>query len=125
MWGERCGFEVFVYGHKAEYILGKMIEDRQFAKEGEYRNNMILLINSPKGHDNHMVMIPRADCRSIMADIADDSTCIEELSELTENILDEDQKNAEFDIRKRCNRKVQYCSIWKWQIDGCINERYD
>ena len=30
----------------------------------------------------------------------DDSTCIEELSELTENILGEDQKNAEFDIIK-------------------------
>lgn len=94
--------------HKAEYILGKMIEDRQFAKEGEYRNNMILLINSPKGHDNHMVMIPRADCRSIMADIADDSTCIEELSELTENILDEDQKNAGFDIIKGA---IEKCNI--------------
>ena len=86
--------------YKAEYILGKMIEDRQFAKDGEYRNNMILLVNSPKGHDNHMTIIPRADCRSIMTDIADDSTCIEELSELTENILGEDQKNAEFDIIK-------------------------
>ena len=49
-----------------------MIEDRQFAKDGEYRNNMILLVNSPKGHDNHMTIIPRADCRSIMTDIADE-----------------------------------------------------
>lgn len=86
--------------YNAECILGKMIEDRQFAKEGEYRNNMILLINSREGHKNHMIVIARRDCRSIMANIADGSTCIEELGELTENILDEDQRNAEFDIIK-------------------------
>lgn len=99
--------------YKAEYILGKMIEDRQFAKDGEYRNNMILLVNSPKGHDNHMTIIPRADCRSIMTDIADDSTCIEELSELTENILGEDQKNAEFDIISYIGRYTETTTILK------------
>lgn len=92
---------------KAECILGKMIEGRQFAKDGEYQNNMIFLINSPKGHDNHMTTISRADCRSIMENIAEDSTSTEELRELTENILDEEQKDAEFDIIKgamgKCN----------------------
>lgn len=42
-----------------------------------------------------------------MANIADASTCTEELSELAENILDEEQKSAEFDIIKgameKCN----------------------
>lgn len=112
--------------YKAEYILGKMIEDRQFAKDGEYRNNMILLVNSPKGHDNHMTIIPRADCRSIMTDIADDSTCIEELSELTENILGEDQKNAEFDIIKQ---KVSECdteiaNLQELKKQACIFENF-
>lgn len=77
-----------------------MIEDKQFAKNGEYSNNMIILVNSYKEHDNYMTMIPRADCRGIMSNIADDYTCIEELSELTENILDENKKNNEFDIIK-------------------------
>ena len=33
---------------KAELILGKMIEDRQFAKNGGYYNNMIILLNGKK-----------------------------------------------------------------------------
>lgn len=105
--GENVTLKFLCTEYNAEYIFGKMIEDGQFAKDGEYRNNMILLVNSPKGHDNYMVMISRADCREIMANIADASTCTEELSELTENILDEEQKNAEFDIIKgameKCN----------------------
>ena len=105
--GENVTLKFLCTEYNAEYIFGKMIEDGQFANDGEYRNNMILLINSPKGHDNYMIMISRADCREIMANIADASTCTEELSELTENILDEEQKNAEFDIIKgameKCN----------------------
>lgn len=105
--GENVTLKFLCTEYNAEYIFGKMIEDGQFAKDGEYRNNMILLVNSPKGHDNYMVMISRADCREIMANIADASTCTEELSELTENILDEEQKNVEFDIIKgameKCN----------------------
>lgn len=105
--GKTVNLKFLCTEYKAECILGKMIADGQFAKDGEYRNNTILLVNSPKGHDNHMVMIPRADCRGIMANIADASTCTEELSELAENILDEEQKSAEFDIIKgameKCN----------------------
>lgn len=107
--GEDVTLKFLCTEYEAEYILGKMIEDREFAKNGEYHNNMILLLNSQKSYDNYMTVIPRSDCRGIMGNIAEATTYSEQqFCEMTENILDEDQKTTNFDIIKGA---MENCNI--------------
>lgn len=99
---DKVSLEFFCTELKAESILGKMIENHQFAEEGEYYNNMIMLINGKAGHRNRDVKYTRRDCRNIMGNIAGEyETCTtNEISRMASHLLSEEQKNINFDIIK-------------------------
>ncbi len=107
---EKVSLEFLCTELKAEYILGKLIEDRQFAKNGKYYNNMIILINGKKGHENCIVFYPRKDCRNIMGNIAGqyETFTSKDFYDVTEHLLDEGKNNVQFDIIKG---SIEKCNI--------------
>ena len=94
---------------RAEYILGNLIKDEQFTREGKYHDNMIMLINCKKGHGNDNTFYSRDDCRNILKNITRESRdSTEQFRKLTENLTNEERPVASFDIIKG---QLESCNI--------------
>lgn len=107
---------------RAEYILGNLIKAEQFSSNGKYHDNMIMLINCKKGHGNDITFYSRDDCRNILKNIAEESTCSSQrFRKLTENFMNEERTDASFDIIKG---QLESCNIAAMGI-GKLKEVFD
>ena len=107
---------------RAEYILGNLIKAEQFSSNGKYHDNMIMLINCKKGHGNDITFYSRDDCRNILKNIAEESTCSSQrFRKLTENFMNEERTDASFDIIKG---QLESCNIAAMGM-GKLKEVFD
>lgn len=109
---------------KAEHILGQMIENYQFNQNGRYHNNMIMLLNAKKGHDNCTILFPRRDCRSIMGNIAGkyETDTSKKLYARIYHLVDKNMKNANFDIIKGNMEQCNIAAIGTKRIMEVMNK---
>lgn len=111
---EKVTLEFICTELEATSVLGEMIKNNQFTKEGFYHNNTIILLNSKKGHDNCYIKFLRKDCRYILKDIAQvyehEYVTANDFCDKLENLIDNYQADidVDFDIVRG---QIEKCNI--------------